>query len=94
MFQKHKDENSELEQAIHDVHKQMRDLEGDSEPYSDMVQNLKELYALRQYDTPKRVSPDTLALVVGNLVGIVLIVGHERAHVVTSKALSFVMKLR
>lgn len=34
------------------------------------------------------VSADTVVLAAANLVGILVIVGHERAHVVTSKALS------
>lgn len=42
----------------------------------------------------RRVSPDTLALVAGNLLGIIMIVGHERMHIVSSKALGFLGKLR
>lgn len=48
-----------------------------------------------QLDTsPKPVGRDTLVLAGANLLGIVLIVGHERAHIVTSKALGFVKTLR
>jgi hypothetical protein len=43
---------------------------------------------------PKRVSPDTLAAVAGNLLGIIVIVGYENKHVITSKALSFLKALR
>ena len=43
-------------------------------------------------NTLRRVSPDTMAIVAGNLLGIALIVGHERMNVVTSKALGFVLK--
>lgn len=43
---------------------------------------------------PKPVSRDTLVLAGANLLGIVLIVGHERAHVVTSKAIGFIKTLR
>jgi hypothetical protein len=49
---------------------------------------------LKEFDRRWKVSPDTAALVLGNLIGILVIVGHERAHVVTSKALNFVMKAR
>jgi hypothetical protein len=48
----------------------------------------------KDFSAPKRVSWDTWALVGANLLGIVLIIGHERANVVTSKALGFVSKLR
>lgn len=36
------------------------------------------------------VSKDTLLIVAGNLIGIWVIVGHERMHLVTSKALGFI----
>lgn len=36
------------------------------------------------------VSKDTLMIVGGNIIGILVIVGHERMHLVTSKALSFI----
>jgi hypothetical protein len=49
---------------------------------------------LKELNTPKRVSKDTLVLVAGNLLGIVVILGYEKAHVVTSRAMNFVMKLR
>jgi len=43
---------------------------------------------------PKPLSRDTLVLAGANLLGIVLIVGHERANVVTSKAIGFIKTLR
>lgn len=41
-----------------------------------------------------KISPDTLAVVLCNLVGILLILNHEKIDIVTSKALGFVMKGR
>lgn len=86
------DEKSGLEKAIDEVFREMATRSSDSDEYAKMVDQLSKLYSLKE--TPKRVSPDTLAIVVGNLAGIILIVGHERMNVVTSKALSFVLKLR
>ena len=40
----------------------------------------------------KRVSPDAMAGAATNLAGILLILNYEHAHVMTSKAVSFVMK--
>jgi hypothetical protein len=60
--------------------------------YAQIVTKLEKLYALR--GSKKSVSPDTLAIVLGNLAGIIMILNHERAHVVVSKALGFVMKLK
>jgi hypothetical protein len=47
-----------------------------------------------QEKSKTRVSPDTLLIVGGNLIGIVLILGYEHLHVVTSKALGFVLRGR
>lgn len=41
-----------------------------------------------------KVSHDTLAIVVGNLLGIGVVVAYERAHVLTSKAFTNVLKPR
>jgi hypothetical protein len=41
-----------------------------------------------------RVSPDVRATIIANLVGIGMIIHHERVNVIASKALSFVAKLK
>ena len=48
----------------------------------------------KDLETPDRVSKDTLAIIAGNIAGIVLIIGYERMNVIASKALGFVMKSR
>lgn len=40
----------------------------------------------------QRLNPDTLALVAGNLVGIGLVLGYERGHVMVTKAFNYVLK--
>lgn len=37
-----------------------------------------------------KVSPDTVMIVLGNLVGILIIVAYENKHVMTSKGMSFI----
>jgi hypothetical protein len=91
---KSRDEDTALDKAIEDLFEEMSMRSGDSEEYAKLNDQLSKLYSLKEIDSKKRVSPDTLAMVLGNLLGIVLIVGHERMNVVTSKALNFVMKLR
>lgn len=51
---------------------------------------LKGLHAIKAQHGPKRADPNTIWLVIGNVVGIALIVGHERANVVTSKAIGMI----
>ena len=94
MFTKKKDANPKLQYAIDIVLEQMALVDSRSDEYAKMTEQLTKLYKLKEMETPKPVSADTLAIIAGNLAGIVLIIGHERAHIVTSKALGFVMKLR
>lgn len=63
-----------------------------SDEYAKIVAQIEKLNALKNSTPSSRVSPDTLAIVIGNLVGIGMIVGYERANAVTSKAVAFVMK--
>lgn len=90
MFAKESDEKSGLEDAIDKILREMAKESSDSEEFARMADQLVKLYTLRK--EPKRISPDTLAVVIGNLVGIIMIVGHERTHVVTSKAMQFVLR--
>ena len=83
-----------LEEAIDELLLEMKNPLGDTDEYAKMAKQLQKLYKLKAIDGPKKVSPDTLALVIGNLIGIILIVGHERANVIGSKALTFVQKLK
>ena len=54
---------------------------------------LKDIGTLRNWraeeQTQSRVSPDTLAIVAGNILTVLIIVGYERTNVVTTKALGF-----
>lgn len=94
MFQKSSDEDLALERTILELEKDMQTRDGDSEEYATMLNRLERLYKLKEKNAPKRVSPDTLIVVGGNLVGILIIVAYEHGHVITSKALSFAGKLR
>lgn len=84
-----------LEEAIDRLHADMQGESPDTDQYSRMADNLTKLYKLRSEDKTERYlpSPDTLALIVANLVGITIIVGYEQKHVVASKALNLVKKI-
>ncbi len=93
MFTKKMNEPTGLEKAIDSVLSEMEALNSDDAEYAKMVDQLEKLYKIRNNNT-NRVSPDTLAIIAGNIAGILLIIHHEKANVVTSKAMSFVMKLK
>src|SRR5688572_3118937 len=47
---------------------------------------------VKELEKPDRVSKDVLATIAANIAAVALVIGYERAHVVTTKALSFIMK--
>jgi len=95
MFTKTQTEPTQLVLAIDGVLNEMATTSSSSKEYAAMADQLVKLMKLKEdISSKKTISSDTLALIAGNLAGIVLILTHEHAHVITSKALSFVMKLR
>lgn len=79
-----------LQKTIDDLIAEMATLNGDSAEYAKMTKQLIKLYKLQDDLRPASpVNPDTLVLAGANLAGIAMIVWHEKAHVVTSKALMF-----
>ena len=79
---------SKLDEAIDEVFSEMSGFTSDAPEYDLMTSQLERLYAIRQQEKPRRVQPDTWAVIGSNIVGILIIVGYERTHVITSKALS------
>lgn len=85
------DKRTELEKEID---KQISILASEAKT-PDEIQGVMDLMSKRQQLGKKQtVSPDTLAIVAGNLLGIVLILGYEKANIITTKALGFILKGR
>lgn len=82
-----KPEKSQLDHAI-DAAFNAYHPENDDSPK--IIKQLKALHALKAQEAPKRPSADNMLLVAGNIVGILLIVGHEHTGVMASKAMSLV----
>jgi len=93
MFDPQLPEKTNLDRAIDDLYREMDDLNGDSQEYASMADQLVKLHALKMNESSRRVSPDVRASIIANLLGILIIVTHERVHVVTTKALGFIKKL-
>lgn len=94
MFKFTKKKKTMLEQEIDEVLKEMGTMHTSDDEYVVTLERLERLYKLNEKKEVYRVSPDTLAVVAGNLLGIVMILHHEELNVVTSKALGFVLKGR
>lgn len=89
MFAKKAREKTELDKAIDDALAKLDDPTTDD--YAKITKQLTKLYAMKEAEKPTpRVNSDTLLMVAGNLAGILVIVGYEHAHVITSKAQSYI----
>jgi hypothetical protein len=62
--------------------------------YDKILEQLEKLNKIANSNKSEPVSKDGLLAVIANLTGIGMILGHERLHVITSKALGFVRTLR
>lgn len=87
------DEPTKLDDLIATMEIQLDIVGPYSEDYNDLLKRLERLYDLKAQQRPKKVSPDTLALIAGNLAGILLIVAYEQKHVITSKGFSQIVHL-
>ena len=87
-----KDKRTNLEKTIDSALKAMEGLSPDSKEYAEIASNVEKLYKAKGNE--KTISPDTIAVVAGNLIGLALIMSFERANVITTKALGFVIKGR
>lgn len=87
-------EPTELDPVIMRLLEVMAEKDIDSDEYAKAADQLIKIYKLRTESAPKRVSADTWAIIAANLAGIILIIGHERANIITTKALAFIQKLR
>lgn len=88
------EEDQALNEAIAHVYRDLEGYDADSPEFAKMVDQLSKLYELKPKPAKDRISTDTLITVGANLAGIVLILGFEKANVITSKALGFVSKLK
>lgn len=88
-------EATPLDEVISCLLTDLNSVDSDSEEYDKISDQYVKLMKLKAETEPKRgVTPDTWALIGANLAGILLIIGHERLHVISTKALGFIGKLR
>lgn len=82
-----------LDKAIARVLEVMESHDPTAEAYSQAVDQLDKLYKIQVSTKPdRRINLDALVAVAGNLAGIAMILNFEKAGIVTSKALGFVLK--
>lgn len=94
MFTWKKSEITSLDETIEGLYTLLGAYEPHSEKYPKIVDQIVTLENLRNQIGSDKVSADVKATIIANLIGILVIVKHEQVGIVTSKALSFVTKLR
>lgn len=95
MLKKPKPEALKLNNEINAVLDSMSIYGPDSPEYAEHIRHLNALSDLKQKQKNAwKPSPDQIALVAGNFAGILIIVAYEHVHVVTSKAISLLVKAK
>lgn len=92
MFRLKPESNPELDEAIRVATEQLNDYSPAEDDYHTVLARIERLYALKNQRFRWSVSPDTMALVVGNVLITGMVVGHERAGMITSRFSQFIMK--
>ena len=88
-------EPTPLDEAIANILSEMQGVNADDKEYAAMADQLVKLMKLKKEIEPSwHVSPDVLIAAGANILGILLILNYEKLGIVTSKALSFVAKLK
>lgn len=81
-----RDKRTNLEKEIDAVLKHIETMDPASEDYTKIVKNLETLYAAKGEKPIRRLSPDTIAIIIGGLLEIGLIMGYEKFSVISTKA--------
>lgn len=93
MFIKKLNRKSELESARDDALYVLNEQEPFSDEYRQALENVVTLSELHAREAREKLSMNTLLNVGGTIAAVIAIVGHEKANVLTSKALLFIPKL-
>jgi hypothetical protein len=86
------DQNPALDAQIDAVLDEMQKIGVKNEKYAEMMTYLERLYELKAPERRKPISLDTMAIVAGNLLGILTIVAYEQKHIMTPKGLAQLVK--
>lgn len=91
-FFKEEEEETPVDKQIDAVLSEMSAEGVDSDKYPKLMGYLERLTKLKQNEKLPPVSRDTIALIAGNLLGILLIVAYEQKHVMTSKGFNQIIR--
>lgn len=89
---------SSLDEALEIAVQKLKDTDPSTKDYAVIAQNVKTLTEANTADKaahkPNVVSADTLAMIFGNLTGLILVLGYEHGHAITSKAFGQIGRIK
>lgn len=95
MFESTSEFSEALEKEKGRLLKVLEKAEVDSEEYQKAMRTYADLQRLQTEEKPKwPISPETMLIVGGNLLGVLMILKYEHANILTSKALGMLNKPR
>lgn len=77
--------SNRIQKLIDKLEERMDEMDVTSDEFSETMEQLERLYEIKKDHRPDHIRLDTLAMVAGNLAGILLIVAYEHKHVMNSK---------
>lgn len=86
MFGKFRQDEIKYDDAIERLLGEMNTYDPDTPEYRNALEALERVTKIKAESRKSKVSADTAAIVLGNLVGILIIVAYEQKHAWTSKA--------
>jgi predicted RNase H-related nuclease YkuK (DUF458 family) len=85
--------NQNASDALVKAYEELSKHSATSEEYATVVLRIQALEEINAHaDKSNRVSPDTKALIGANIAGIVMVLGYEKANIITSKAFSMLLR--
>lgn len=82
----------QLDDQVTRILDEMSMIDTESEEYQVLLGRLERLSELKAKKAPSPIDRNTIALIAGNLLGILLIVAYEQKHVMTSKGFGQIIK--
>lgn len=83
---------TDLETELARLLEELKHIKPTDPDYAVIADQLKKLYPLKETDSKSRVSKDILVNATAGLAQVLMIIGYEHAHPITSKAMNFVFK--
>jgi|KBSMisStaDraftv2_1062788.scaffolds.fasta_scaffold29989_5 hypothetical protein len=81
-----------LEDAVNRALLDLKNHAVGSEEYQKSLDALTKLHKMKKEESPSSVSRDTLVVVAANLVGLAMVIKHERFNTITSRAFGMLLR--